>query len=86
MEYTLLKLTTSFFFLLGTALRPGECGVGEIRLVGVNASQGQGELQYLYEDGEWASVCSGAVGVLDAQIACQYLGFPLLQRIGKVAE
>ena len=54
--------------------------------MGVNASQGQGELQYLYEDGEWASVCSGAVGVLDAQIACQYLGFPLLQRFGKVAE
>ena len=63
----------------------GEC-MGEIRLVGVNASQGRGELQYLYEDQEWARVCSGAVGILDAQTACQYLGFPLLSRVGTVYE
>ena len=54
--------------------------------MGANASRGEGELQYLYEDGEWASVCSGAVGVLDAQIACQYLEYPLLWSIGTVEE
>ena len=54
--------------------------------MGGNASYGQGELQYLYEDGEWAGVCSGGVGVIDAQIACQYLEFPFVSSIGTVNE
>ena len=58
----------------------------DVRLVGENATRGRGELQFLYDDGEWADVCSGAVGVIDAQIACRTLGFSFYSSIGIVEE
>ena len=45
-----------------------------------------GELQVAGEDGAWADVCSGAVGVVEAQVACQDLGFSFLSSFTAVAE
>ena len=56
-----------------------------VRLVGANASEGQGELQY-YDGSAWAGVCSGAVGIIEAQMACQDLGFSFLSSIATVNE
>lgn len=53
--------------------------------MGGNSSLGRGELQLLGEDGAWADVCSGAVGVIEAQIACQDLSFSFLSHITTVA-
>jgi hypothetical protein len=72
-----------------SGIAPGILCTGEVvayvRLVGVNASQGQGELQY-YDGDEWADVCTGAVGIIEAQMACQDLGFSFLSNIATVNE
>ena len=77
-------------FIVATrfSVHAGRC-TGElaayVRLVGVNASEGQGELQY-YDGSAWADVCSGAVGIIEAQMACQDLGFSFLSSIATVNE
>lgn len=55
-----------------------------VQLVGANSSQGQGELQY--NELGWGSVCSGGIGVIEAQMICQDLGFSFFSSIGTVNE
>lgn len=54
-----------------------------VQLVGVNKTQGQGELQFT-EFGGWSSVCSESIGVIEAQMICQDLGFSFFSSIGAV--
>ena len=56
-----------------------------VRLLGPTSSEGCGELQLdLLDDGTWASLCSGSLGPMEAQLACRELGFPFLLQIGIV--
>lgn len=55
---------------------------GDVCLTGGNASSG--ELLVYSFSGEWSSVCREGFGFIEAQLACQQLGFPFVNDVYEV--